>query len=79
MCNRYLRSKATRRMNKLGNLIQDQWVKGSGAGTPLLHAINGTLIGHADTEGVDVESAYLFAREVGGPALRKMTFQGGRM
>lgn len=67
-------------MNKLGNLIQDRWVEGSGEGTPLLHAINGQLIGHADTEGIDLESAYTFAREVGGPALRKMTFQErGRM
>ena len=67
-------------MNKLGNLIQDRWITGSGEGTPLLHAINGTLIGHADTEGIDLESAYVHAREVGGPALRKMTFQErGRM
>ena len=67
-------------MNKLGNLIQDRWVTGSGEGTPLLHAINGKLIGHADTEGIDMECAYIFAREVGGPALRKMTFQErGRM
>ena len=67
-------------MNKLGNLIGDQWITGSGEGTPLLHAINGQLIGHADTEGIDLENAYTFAREVGGPALRKMTFQQrGRM
>ena len=67
-------------MNKLGNLIQDQWIAGSGEGTPLVNAINGKLIGHADTEGIDVEGAYTFAREVGGPALRRMTFQErGRM
>ena len=67
-------------MNKLGNLIQDQWIAGSGEGTPLVHAINGKLIGHADTEGIDMEGAYIFAREVGGPALRRMTFQErGRM
>ena len=67
-------------MNKLGNLIQDQWIAGSGEGTPLVHAINGKLIGHADTEGIDMEGAYTFAREVGGPALRRMTFQErGRM
>ena len=67
-------------MNKLGNLIQDQWIAGSGEGTPLVHAINGKLIGHADTEGIDMEGAYIFAREIGGPALRRMTFQErGRM
>ena len=67
-------------MNKLGNLIQDQWIAGSGEGSPLVHAINGKLIGHADTEGIDMEGAYTFAREVGGPALRRMTFQErGRM
>ena len=67
-------------MNKLGNLIQDRWITGNGEGTPLLNAVNGKLIGHADTDGIDIESAYAHAREVGGPALRAMTFQErGRM
>ena len=67
-------------MNKLGNLIQDRWIHGSGEGTPLRHAIHGRLIGHADTEGIDIGSAYAYAREIGGSALRNMTFQErGRM
>lgn len=67
-------------MNKLGNLIQHQWITGDGEGTPLLNAVNGRLVGYADSEGIDIESAYVFAREIGGPALRKLTFQErGRM
>ena len=67
-------------MNKLGNLLGNEWILGQGQGTPLHHAVNGNLIGFADTEGIDLERACVFAREVGGPALRKMTFQErGRM
>ena len=67
-------------MKKLGNLLNDQWVYGDSEGTPLLNAIDGQLIAHADSTGLDLESAYVFAREVGGPALRTMTFQErGRM
>jgi len=67
-------------MKKLGNLLNDQWVNGEGEGTPLFNAIDGQLIVHADSTGLDLESAYVFAREVGGPALRAMTFQErGRM
>ena len=48
---------------------------------PLLYnAISGEVIAHADSSGVDLESAYVYGREVGGPALRSMTFQQrGRM
>lgn len=67
-------------MNKLGNLLEGTWTTGTGEGTPLYNAISGEVIALADTEGTDLESAYAFARNVGGPALRKMTFQErGRM
>ena len=77
---RYLRKATTNSMKKLGNLLNDQWVYGDSEGTPLLNAIDGELIAHADSTGLDLASAYVFAREVGGPALRNMTFQErGRM
>ena len=67
-------------MKKLGNLLEGQWTVGNGSGTPLFNAISGEVIALADTEGIAISKAYTFAREVGGPALRKMTFQErGRM
>lgn len=67
-------------MKKLGNLISNSWVYGDSKGTPLHHAIDGQIIAHADSSGLDLESAYDFARDVGGPALRLMSFQQrGRM
>lgn len=67
-------------MKKLGNLLEGQWTVGNGSGTPLFNAISGEVIALADTEGIAISKAYTYAREVGGPALRKMTFQErGRM
>ena len=34
-----------------------------GVGTPLLNAVNGKLIGHADTDGIDIESAFAVASD----------------
>ena len=67
-------------MKKLGNLVEDKWVNGTGQGSTLIHAISGKDIAIADTEGIDLERAFRYAREVGSPALRGMTFQErGRM
>ncbi len=67
-------------MKKIGNLLEGEWKTGSGEGIPLMHAITGKAIGLADSEGLPLDRAYIYAREVGGPALRKMTFQErGRM
>ena len=67
-------------MNKLGNLVADRWVEGDGTGSTLYNAITGDAISSASTEGIDIESMYQFARNTGGHALRKMTFQErGRM
>ena len=67
-------------MTKLRNLVADTWHVGEGNGVQLVHAITGELVAVADTTGVDVGRAFAFGREVGGPALRAMTFQErGRM
>ncbi|PCJ81447.1 MAG: phenylacetic acid degradation bifunctional protein PaaZ [Bacteroidetes bacterium] len=67
-------------MKKLGNLVEDSWVEGNGAGTPLFNAITGEAIASASTNGVDIGSMYEYARSTGGYALRRMTFQErGRM
>jgi oxepin-CoA hydrolase/3-oxo-5,6-dehydrosuberyl-CoA semialdehyde dehydrogenase len=67
-------------MPLLENFIAGQWVTGEGTGEPLFNAVTGALIGHAGTQGIDFESAAEYARTVGSPALRHMTFhERGRM
>lgn len=62
-------------MRKLGNLVGDTWIEGSGDGHTLYNAINGDAIYSASTDGIDVSTLYDYARNTGGPALRSMTFQ----
>ncbi len=61
-------------MQKLGNYILGRWVTGDGEGQSLYNAVSGELIGHASTKGLDYADILDYARVVGGPALRKMTF-----
>ena len=60
---------------KLQNYAQGQWVEGSGKEKPLFDAITGEQIASASSEGLDFAAMMDYARKVGGPALRKMTFQ----
>ena len=62
-------------MNKLGNLVMDRWVEGGGPGTILYNAIDGSEFALASSDGIDISSMCEFARNEGGHALRKMTFQ----
>jgi len=65
---------------KLKNYALGQWIEGDGDGKPLYNAINGNLIAYASSDGIDFGEMMDYARNVGGPALRKMTFQErGRM
>ena len=65
---------------KLKNYVQGKWVKGEGAGTPLFNAVTGEKIAEATSKGLDFNGMLEYARTVGGPALRKMTFhERGRM
>jgi oxepin-CoA hydrolase / 3-oxo-5,6-dehydrosuberyl-CoA semialdehyde dehydrogenase len=67
-------------MKKLENYIQGRWVTGDGDGQPLYNAVNGDIISFATTKGFDFAGILRYARQVGNPALRKMTFhQRGRM
>src|SRR5689334_17644097 len=67
-------------MNKLGNYISGKWVTGDGEGHILHDAVTGNEIAVATTEGLDFASMLDYARKVGNPALRRMTFhQRGRM
>lgn len=65
---------------KLGNYVTGRWVQGDGVGAPLYHAVNGEVVAVASSEGLDFKSALAYARTVGGPALRRLTFhQRARM
>jgi oxepin-CoA hydrolase/3-oxo-5,6-dehydrosuberyl-CoA semialdehyde dehydrogenase len=67
-------------MNKLQNYALGQWLGGTDDGQILYNAVNGEPIAAASSKGVDFEAMLHYARTVGGPKLRKMTFhERGRM
>ncbi|MBN8835471.1 MAG: phenylacetic acid degradation bifunctional protein PaaZ [Sphingobacteriales bacterium] len=67
-------------MQKLNNYIQGKWITGDGDGQLLFDAVNGNPIAAATTRGIDFKAVLDYARTVGNPALRKMSFQQrGRM
>jgi oxepin-CoA hydrolase/3-oxo-5,6-dehydrosuberyl-CoA semialdehyde dehydrogenase len=67
-------------MYKLENYIAGNWVTGEGDGQILYNAVTGDPVATATTKGLDFKSITTYARTVGNPALRKMTFhQRGNM
>ena len=67
-------------MNALHNYALGQWVAGAGKGKNLYDAVTGDIVATASAEGLDFAAMTNYARTVGGPALRKLTFQErGRM
>lgn len=67
-------------MNALHNYALGQWVAGAGKGKNLYDAVTGEVVATASAEGLDFAAMTHYARSVGGPALRKLTFQErGRM
>ncbi len=67
-------------MPKLGNYITGRWITGDGDGQSLYNAFNGQIVANASTKGLDFFSILEYARTVGNPSLRKMTFhERGRM
>ncbi len=59
---------------KLGSYVEGHWTTGDGDGVPLVSAVDGAVVAHSSTAGIDVGAAARYARQVGGPALRAMTF-----
>ena len=59
---------------RLESYAAGEWVRGEGKGAELFHAVTGEKIGEASSEGLDFKAMVEYARSVGGPALRKMTF-----
>ena len=67
-------------MNKLGNYIMGNWLTGDGDGQILYHAVTGEPLATATTDGIPFKEVLHYARQVGNPALRRMTFhQRGNM
>lgn len=62
-------------MNKLQNYAVGQWVAGADNGQDLYNAITGEVVATASSKGLDFAKMCDYARTVGGPKLRKMTFQ----
>jgi oxepin-CoA hydrolase/3-oxo-5,6-dehydrosuberyl-CoA semialdehyde dehydrogenase len=62
-------------MRNYDNYALGKWTKGDGEETPLFNAISGEEIGRASSKGLDFAEMMDYARKVGSPKLRKMTFQ----
>ena len=59
---------------KLQSYALGEWVTGTGEATDLVHAVTGEKIAEASSEGLDFRAMAEYARTVGGPKLRAMTF-----
>ena len=59
---------------RLQNYAMGEWVTGTGKAAELFNAVTGEVIGEASSGGLDFAAMAAYARAVGGPALRKMTF-----
>jgi len=67
-------------IRQLKNYAEGKWVTAKKEGEVLHNAITGDAIYTASSDGLDFGSMMQYARRVGGPALRKLTFQErGRM
>lgn len=61
-------------MQTLKSYINGSWQAGEGDGSALENPTTGEIVARCSTDGLDLAAAVRHAREVGGPALRKMTF-----
>src|SRR5260221_7753043 len=59
---------------KLLNYERDQWIAGGGDLAEIASAIDGAPVALTGSRGLDFGAMLAHAREVGGPALRKLTF-----
>ncbi|MET0534744.1 MAG: phenylacetic acid degradation bifunctional protein PaaZ [Steroidobacter sp.] len=59
---------------QLKSYIRGRWFTGGGEAQQLRDATTGQVIASASSHGIDFNATLRYAREVGGPALRKLTF-----
>ena len=69
-----MRHKEDIAVRKIRSYLCGQWVEGSAQAVEVFNAVNGEAIGRVSSEGVNFKDCVCFGREVGGAALRKMTF-----
>jgi oxepin-CoA hydrolase/3-oxo-5,6-dehydrosuberyl-CoA semialdehyde dehydrogenase len=58
----------------LQSLALDRWVEPAGSLADIASAVDGGLVARVSSAGLDFAAMARHAREVGGPALRKMSF-----
>jgi len=61
-------------VSMLQSYVQGQWFTAADAGTPLRSAVTGDEVARISSTGVDVAAMLDYARSVGGPVLRELTF-----
>ena len=61
-------------MIELQSYLSGKWIRGTGKFAELVNPSTEAPVATASTEGVDFAAAYAFARDVGGPALRALSF-----
>jgi len=61
-------------VSTLQSYVQGQWFTAADAGTPLRSAVTGDEVARISSTGVDVAAMLDYARSVGGPVLRELTF-----
>src|SRR5215469_879449 len=59
---------------RLKNYVQGEWVECAGKATDLFNAVTGEKFAEASTSGIDMRGVLAYARSVGGPKLRDLTF-----
>ncbi len=62
-------------MYSLENYVQGSWIKGDGDGQLLYNAVTAETIANTSSSGIDFVATLDYARKIGNPALRKLTFQ----
>src|SRR5450830_1280762 len=58
----------------LQSLVRDRWVEPSSGFVDIPSAVDGHVVARASSAGLDFADIVRYARDVGGPALRKLTF-----
>ena len=61
-------------MMNLQNYAAGEWITGGGRKSDLIHAVTGEKIGETSSGGLDFKGMVEFARNVGGPRMRALTF-----
>jgi 3,4-dehydroadipyl-CoA semialdehyde dehydrogenase len=58
----------------LKNLVAGEWITGTGTGVALIDPVLGEELARVSSSGVDLAKGFAFARDVGGSAMRALTY-----